>query len=106
MGYFSGWLSVLGQNTGKFLNFIYSKYEFFFFFLRDQKVKVSVDRMIIFRMSVIKKPTLTSRPACLGDWIRTSGLLHPMQTRYQAALHPDKGKTKTFSTSLHYPGRM
>ena len=29
-----------------------------------------------------------------------------MQTRYQAALHPDKAKTKTFSTSLHYPGRM
>ncbi len=22
------------------------------------------------------------------DWIRTSGPLHPMQVRYQAALHP------------------
>ena len=24
-----------------------------------------------------------------GDWIRTSGLLLPKQTRYQAAPHPD-----------------
>jgi hypothetical protein len=23
------------------------------------------------------------------DWIRTSGLLHPMQTRYRAALRPE-----------------
>src|SRR5690606_12008353 len=27
-----------------------------------------------------------------GDWIRTSDLLLPKQTRYQAALRPDRGK--------------
>ena len=27
-----------------------------------------------------------------GDWIRTNGLLHPMQARYQAAPHPDKAR--------------
>ena len=26
---------------------------------------------------------------CRDDWIRTSGLLHPMQTRYRAALRPE-----------------
>lgn len=25
---------------------------------------------------------------CRDDWIRTSDLLHPMQTRYRAALRP------------------
>ena len=38
---------------------------------------------------------------CRDDWIRTSGLLHPMQTRYRAALRPElsflgcKSKKKT-----------
>ena len=27
---------------------------------------------------------------CRDDWIRTSDPLHPMQVRYQAALHPEK----------------
>lgn len=27
---------------------------------------------------------------CLGGGIRTHGLLHPMQTRYRTALHPEK----------------
>ncbi len=31
----------------------------------------------------------------LGDWIRTSDLLHPMQTRYRAALHPENPYRKT-----------
>lgn len=26
---------------------------------------------------------------CRDDWIRTSDPLHPMQVRYQAALHPE-----------------
>jgi hypothetical protein len=26
---------------------------------------------------------------CRSDWIRTSDPLHPMQVRYQAALHPE-----------------
>ena len=34
--------------------------------------------------------------SCRDDWIRTSDLLHPMQTRYRAALRPElrdgKGK--------------
>ncbi len=28
-------------------------------------------------------------PSSRNDWIRTSDPLHPMQVRYQAALHPE-----------------
>ncbi len=41
-----------------------------------------------------KKPTKKQNPFgsafyfCRDDWIRTSDPLHPMQVRYQAALHP------------------
>ena len=28
---------------------------------------------------------------CRDDWIRTSDPLHPMQVRYRAALHPERG---------------
>ena len=44
---------------------------------------------------------------CRDDWIRTSGLLHPMQTRYRAALRPEipyegcKSKIKRVSPKMN-----
>ena len=40
-----------------------------------------------FAYAIWRQHDLTS--AGRGDWIRTSDPLHPMQVRYQAALHPD-----------------
>lgn len=34
---------------------------------------------------------------CRDDWIRTSDLLHPMQTRYRAALRPELYNCLTLS---------
>jgi hypothetical protein len=41
--------------------------------------------------SEMRKPSLCEGFPFFGrdDWIRTSGLLHPMQTRYRAALRPE-----------------
>ncbi len=37
-----------------------------------------------------------------GDWIRTSGPLHPMQVRYQAAPHPEGRNHTLCDIYCHY----
>ena len=39
----------------------------------------------------------------LGERIRTSGLLNPIQARYQAALHPDAGSSPMHIYFMHFP---
>ncbi len=41
-----------------------------------------------------------------GDWIRTSGPLHPMQVRYQAAPHPEGRNHTLCEAYCHYTLRI
>ena len=56
----------------------------------DFHAEINRGSMIVYRKTETKKrPAFASRFDGLGERIRTSGLLNPIQARYQTALHPD-----------------
>ena len=61
------------------------------------KSKITDGIMLIYPLSIIKNPFTpfeSQRISGLGERIRTSGLLNPIQARYQTAPHPVAFKRK------------